>query len=533
MDSNPFLHEVVDRVLMTSPMNSVPSLISDTIFQFAIPQLSTAFLSFVASTAMAIMIARTGPGLSVPYRRIIFGLSMADIFQSLGFLFGPISLPSSIPYSLGIGNDATCKTTGYLIYVGHLAVPMYTCFVCWYYLCKLKYRMSDDGFKHQSEKKIHALIILSVVIVSLTAVGLDIFHPVPARTFCSFAPTPFGCTFNDEVECDNTKKTLDRIFLTIRMSIHVVCIFGMIGMMAMIYMHAIIHSRIFQHRSSSNDRQDRTEIQEEILYLSTAYRNEIICQATCFVLAFILTYICNIIIHFMVIWAGKSPQKLFAIVALTLVPSGGFFNILVYTRPQTATLKRAFPNRSWLCCLWVVLRSGGEIPLLPFSEENTTPTTTNSNDVHYNNEQRQGGGENDDQREPHFSFSSNDPYGEERDDDTSSTEGQQQQQHHHRQHHHHRQQQNHNPRFSLRMGSLRTLTRGVSTDEDDLNARRTFSTSRSCVDSGTDTDTGTGTGTDEESSGNSMNTNTGRSTTPLDEELEGGGGLPSLFPIRE
>ena len=58
----------------------------------------TASLSFVGSTIISTILLRSPDGLSVPYRRLIFGLSISDILQSLGFIFGPFLLPRGISY---------------------------------------------------------------------------------------------------------------------------------------------------------------------------------------------------------------------------------------------------------------------------------------------------------------------------------------------------------------------------------------------------------------------------------------------------
>lgn len=60
--------------------------------------ISTASLSFVGSSIISSILVRSRDGLSVPYRRIIFGLSISDIIQSLGFIFGPFLVPESLSY---------------------------------------------------------------------------------------------------------------------------------------------------------------------------------------------------------------------------------------------------------------------------------------------------------------------------------------------------------------------------------------------------------------------------------------------------
>eukprot|EP00553_Chaetoceros_curvisetus_P001335 CAMPEP_0204622506 /NCGR_PEP_ID=MMETSP0717-20131115/8152_1 /ASSEMBLY_ACC=CAM_ASM_000666 /TAXON_ID=230516 /ORGANISM="Chaetoceros curvisetus" /LENGTH=90 /DNA_ID=CAMNT_0051637237 /DNA_START=872 /DNA_END=1141 /DNA_ORIENTATION=- len=47
---------------------------------------------------------------------------------------------------------------------------------------------------------------------------------------------------------------------------------------------------------------------------------------------------------------------------MTFFPLGGFLNILVYTRPKVASLRRTHPECSRIRGFWMVLHAGGEIP---------------------------------------------------------------------------------------------------------------------------------------------------------------------------
>ncbi len=241
--------------------------------------------------------------------------------------------------------------------------------------------MSDEVFARKYERKAHAFIILLFISLTFTALATDTFHTVPSRTYCHLSPTPFGCrAFVSDVECDDTIITRVDIFWTINIVLQMTSVFGVVGIMGMIYWNVIKRNRIHQPRGTAHT-------QEDVLHLSSLYRNEIVLQATCYVGAFILTYGPHIIIYCLV-RAGTSPPKILVITAMTLLPLGGFFNILVYSRPKAASLRRTYPNRSRLLCLWLVLRASGEIPEQPFRDDN---------------EQQEYG--------PHYSQSSNDPIG--------------------------------------------------------------------------------------------------------------------------
>jgi len=124
-------------------------------------QISSASISFIASSVIAVMIKRAPRGLSTPYRRILFGLSISDILQSFALLTGPFAVPKGTTQSpWGIGtNVRLCEANGFSMIFGTAAVPMYTCFLCLYYLCKLKHKMTDEAFTLKVERKLHVGII--------------------------------------------------------------------------------------------------------------------------------------------------------------------------------------------------------------------------------------------------------------------------------------------------------------------------------------------------------------------------------------
>jgi len=408
----------------------------------------------MASTIIAFAITCLGNvGLSTPYRRIIFGLSIADILQSLALLTGPMSVSSHL--SGAAGTEVTsCKVNGFFMSTGANAVILYTFFLCVYYLYKLKYKMSDDAFKNRIEKKFHTFIVVFCLSVNIAALAMDTFHTSGfLRSFCGVNSTPTGCRNNPEIvgECDPivTKRANIFIFGT-NVALPIICFMGIIISMSLLYQHAYVLNKTIeeelkfsiQMRASSNpssasaslksghlsswrgsssntilrtsknhgggeeasdpavepgdvetqmttsnhesnptsmttrnlvgeesldvgmvepvDEEVTETPQDRVQHLSRLYRREMNLQASCYVGAFCFTYIPMIICVFLTIYK-EYPVTISAVVVLTF-PLGGFLNILVYTRPMIASLRRTNPECSRLRAFWLVLRAGGEIP---------------------------------------------------------------------------------------------------------------------------------------------------------------------------
>lgn len=127
--------------------------------ELAITQTTTAAISLTASTVLAVFVAASGSmvpvtrktvlrkgkgdgskvsgqvrqrllGLSSPYRRIIFGLSVSDMMLSIGLLAGPWLSVEGTPFAhWAKGNIHTCRFGGLIGAIGLSAVPMYTLFL--------------------------------------------------------------------------------------------------------------------------------------------------------------------------------------------------------------------------------------------------------------------------------------------------------------------------------------------------------------------------------------------------------------------
>ncbi len=95
--------------------------------------------------------------------------------------------------------------------------------------------------------------------------------------------------------------------------------------------------------------------------ISRLYKRELVTQACCYVASFCCTIFINSAANIKLV-LGRQPSLALIFTTTLLYPLGGFFNILVYTRPNVASFLRKCPECSWLEAFWLVLKAGGEIP---------------------------------------------------------------------------------------------------------------------------------------------------------------------------
>ena len=130
----------------------------------------TASISLLASTILALTILHSPTGRKSPYSRIIFGLSVGDILNSLAVLVSPFASPKDNPDAIfSIGNVRSCEITGIFLQIGGCMVPLYTLFLTYYFLKRVKYKTSPADFAKYQEKIITILILLFAVGTAVVA----------------------------------------------------------------------------------------------------------------------------------------------------------------------------------------------------------------------------------------------------------------------------------------------------------------------------------------------------------------------------
>jgi len=91
------------------------------------------------------------------------------------------------------------------------------------------------------------------------------------------------------------------------------------------------------------------------------YRREIIIQAYCFVVAYFVTFICRWIIYIHLL-SKAQPSIWFIRISSVVYPLGGFFNVIVYTRPKVVAYRILHPEITWFESFWLVLKGGNDLP---------------------------------------------------------------------------------------------------------------------------------------------------------------------------
>ncbi len=171
-------------------------------------------LSVVSSLLIMSIILRSSPESRFsPYHIIMFFMSFWDGITSTAIALTTIPMPSDVhevyPFKgKSYGNVGTCDAQGFIIWMGTFLAISTNCCLNAYYLCTIRYEMSEERVK----KKILPLMLLFCMLVSIpipmAALLLDYINPQPLSNFCAGGSFPAGCkVYLDDVtewnESDN------------------------------------------------------------------------------------------------------------------------------------------------------------------------------------------------------------------------------------------------------------------------------------------------------------------------------------------
>ena len=356
---------------------------------------TVASLSCFASTLIAIMILRSHNGLKSPYSRIIFGLSIADIMQSAGILTLSFAVPIDTPDApWAMGNTEACETVGFFLNIGVTAVPLYTLFLSYYFLKRVKDRMTPQEFARKYEFNIHALIWLFPVIGGSVALARKDFNPSKNGALCIMMDNPVDCSADPEtygscIRGENAPK--DSVFLV---AVPFALTFVMLIVNLLRFtLHVYSQERLIRLEARRSDRDNadssqgcKDKLKAAIIGCCNSKESDpqdqdttqslsmqALVQSSLYIFAYFLAYSGPILVSIMSV-SGMARPRWVSWLGAIFWPVGGFFNVLIYTRPKVSAMQKMYPvvrkHSSWFAIFLLIVFGGGEVPTnLKFEDE--------------------------------------------------------------------------------------------------------------------------------------------------------------------
>ena len=346
-------------------------------------------------------IVRSKNGLKSPYSRIIFGLSLSDILQSVALLISPFAVPSDTsdllsPFSWG--TIQTCEAAGFFLMIGGTVIPFYTVFLSYYFLKRVKDKVSVLDFARKYEFKIHALIWILPIIGGIVGLVRKDFNPLKYGSMCSMMDRPVGCSIDPDTPCirgQDAPKDVIFIFVIPMVSAFLMLILNLLRLTVYVHSEERLMRLVATRQAAEDDEYRGTSFWDKFKasasiccrgtrnHQSSTDTNQhqslamqSLVQSALYIVAYLVSYSC--IMYGFIQEALGEPRSSWVLWALMSIfwPLGGLFNILIYTRPKVAVTRTEHPEHahsSWFVIVLFVIFSGGEVPTeINFAEESSS-----------------------------------------------------------------------------------------------------------------------------------------------------------------
>ena len=319
-------------------------------------------ISLVGSATIIYRLFRSKTKLASPFTRLLFCLCAGDIILSSTFIASTMPSPPTESVWGSIGTVTTCEIQGFLSTFAVLIVSFYNAALCAYYLCVIKYNISDSLFSERVEPYLHFISWVWSLSVTLCLLLYENYNP--SDTVCWAGPYPSDCISNPEVDCIRGDDAI--ILRNILLPIPIFFVFVSYLTMLVIIWCSVKRqeNRMNQYRFQSQ-MELRNEDENERTFLSfvrsccTKRRiregrvrrtklKEIEIQAYLYFASFMLTFGTLTIVRILDPDKGIGETPFLAlIIGRIFFPLQGLFNVLVYMRPEVSSVLRQNPNISY------------------------------------------------------------------------------------------------------------------------------------------------------------------------------------------
>ena len=313
----------------------------------------TGALSIAASSTIIAKILQSQSKLTTPYNRLLIGLCVFDIIVSSSNVSSTLPVPRGTPgYWGAIGNDTTCQIQGFFNIFSIVSTPFYNLALCIYFLCVIKWSMTDERFRRILEPYLHGFPILFGLVTAIYTLSIGYINP--SATLCWIAPP-------DNLGGDDTSERLSWIINGIPI---LVIFLAIIVIMCMILWSVYTQEKTMERYrfqltsdigssplSNSTPRSQQNE---------TRYRRKfkaVQARAKWFFGAYLITYTPSFIFRIIANIVGGPENVHISIILLarTMFPLQGVFNMCAHLQPQVASIQRENPEYWYIQALYAAL----------------------------------------------------------------------------------------------------------------------------------------------------------------------------------
>jgi len=289
-----------------------------------IPRLTATLSSLGSMSIMYIIISARKEKLTKTANRLMLGLSTFDALHSIAYAMTTLVSPRDSKFYGAIGNDRTCSAQGFLLILG-LAVPMYNTSLSLFYLLIIRFNVRRATFSAKIEPFLHAVSILAPLTLAIVSLSVGGINSESVACYLSFSDSSIAT---------------DTLWLLIIGGISLCFIINLYSMIT-ISRYVIIQSNSVRRFSYTTTQKARR----------ASEKREVVVQSLFYTGAFFATFIFPCLI---VMFNLKGPFLL-EVCNEIFYPLQGFWNFLLYTRPNINRVKKINPDKAWIHIYWEVI----------------------------------------------------------------------------------------------------------------------------------------------------------------------------------
>jgi len=315
----------------------------------------SAALSIFGSSWILTSVIRDRKNRNTCYHRLLFGLSVFDLLSSIGFFAGTWAqskspwLGDDNPTIAIIGNAATCDASGFVIYMGSLAIPWYNAALNVHYYLAVCQGWKEQKMKKQYERYVHICIIPVAIIIATIPLFLQLYNPY--HFYCFIAGRVY--------------ESAHKIFLFLYVVFVIVCsaIINLSVLSVTCYVRKT--SNKSQSYSFTTQGVETPGVEPRRLRRRRKLTAEVKIMAFLYSVPFMITWLIPVLwitcvfitldTSFHIVPVGEHVAHNIANIYIAIfVPLQGFFNWLVYVRPRLKKVIARIRNKGSLLMLKTV-----------------------------------------------------------------------------------------------------------------------------------------------------------------------------------
>ena len=309
----------------------------------------SSILSIVGSASIIVFIRRSDRRLSTPYHRIMFGMSIFDLIQSICIALSTMPMPTDMIYTqfegLVAGTTTTCTIQGFLILTSSFTTLMFNPILCIYYVFSICLRFKDERFSRFIEPLLYTFATMSSLVIMSIAVHLGQVNPSPVNyPWCSHDRYPWWCD-DDKPECSYARGNYAAAELPTAISNIIVVLSALIVITSMFIVTCYVYKqeRMFKSFLNSSSAEVQNENRLCLYKKNMQHTRDVLFSAVLYTLTFFAVW------HFPFVRAIKGHGDVThaeEIIRLIFRPSQGFLNIIVFVYHKIRNLQNHRPDLS-------------------------------------------------------------------------------------------------------------------------------------------------------------------------------------------